>query len=290
MQRRVRVQIEEAAPPGAWAILPRPIAFWGQRFTGFAAAGVAEIREIGATNAGQRAYLLRPAGGAGAPLAIEYGFDMPANGAATLAPAEPWIWALPESRHVIADAGLRAQAADCTAGAADGPAKLRAIIAEAARLFAYDHPEARFTDGHAAVPALCGTTRGSCVDINTFVLAAALSQGIEGQYFAGYWFGPGRSTTPDMHCWLGFRAAGGADSPPEFWDVAHHLKWGVPALGPGLNPAGGRRVALSCGRGLAFDTPLGRAEISHFSEPLWVLPGGTLRTAPVRISLEEEHA
>lgn len=98
------------------------------------------------------------------------------------------------------------------------------------------------------------------------------------------------TATSDMHCWRIFES----DVTPEFWpefrDLAHHLKWRVDGLGAGLNPAGGRRVAMSCWRGLSFETPTGSTEISHFSEPGWVLPGGAARTAKVRIEVEENAA
>lgn len=277
MRRRVRVEIAEAPPPEAWVIAPRPFGHWGQRFERFEASGAAEIAEIGAENAGQRAYLVRPSE---APVITYTVSEAPED------PAVPWIWEVSDNRHTIADPGLRAQAEECCAGAPDGPGKLRAITEAAATFFEYDHPEERFTDGTSAVPSICGTTKGSCTDINTFILAAARSQGLTGQYITGYWFGPGRTTTPDAHCWLAFEREGA----PEFWDVAHHLKWGVAGFGPALNPAGGRRVAVSCGMGLVFDTPHGRAEISHLSEPLWVVPGADgaeTRRIPLRISLEE---
>lgn len=40
---------------------------------------------------------------------------------------------------------------------------------------------------------------------------------------AGYWFHLDKHETLDMHCWLAF----GCDGEPLFWDLAHHLKWGV---------------------------------------------------------------
>ena len=184
------------------------------------------------------------------------------------APAAPWVWDLPDSRHNRADDDLRALAGELCCGETPSAA-LRHLADHAREMFDYGHGGEPIDLGREAVPTLCGTTRGNCVDINTFILAGALSAGLKGQYIAGYWFGPGRDETTDMHCWLAFETERGV----EFWDVAHHLKWGVAGFGPGLNPAGGRRVAMSCGRGLVFETPHGSVEISHFSHPLWVLPG-----------------
>jgi len=273
MRRRVTVEID-AGPEGALMLTPKQVDFWGQCWLEFEAEGSEVIATLEAENSRQEAFLIRAEG----PSRIGYGFEERAG-----APAAPWVWEVQANRHTIADPGLRALAEELCAGHGTERAKLRAILEHAREMFDYDHPEERFTDGHDAVPTLCGTTKGSCVDINTFVLAAARSQGLTGQYIMGYWFGPGRTRTPDAHCWLVFEI----DGAPEFWDVAHHLKWGVEGFGPGLNPAGGRRLALSCGRGLRFQTPNGVAEISHFGEPVWVLPGGETRPSTVRITLEE---
>jgi hypothetical protein len=258
-------------------LAPRPFGHWGQRFERFEATGVADTAEIGAFNTHQHAYLMRPVA---APIQLAY------TVAESAMAAPDWIWQPQHNRHTLADASLQAMAGDLCSAAEDDAGKLRAIVDHAAALFSYGHGESRFTDGHDAVPALCGTTRGSCVDINTLVLAAARSQGLAGQYIAGYWFGPERFETPDMHCWLAFEI----DGTPEYWDVAHHLKWGVAPLAPGLNPAGGWRIAMTSGRGLIFDTPQGRVAISHFSEPLWVLSGAETRQPAVRIQMEEIEA
>ena len=86
-----------------------------------------------------------------------------------------------------------------------------------------------------------------------------------------------------MHCWLAFET----DGQLLFWDLAHHLKWGVPKLAPSLNPAGGRRIAMSCGRGLTFETPNGNIEISHFSEPVWIMPDGRQRQPDLRAKVTD---
>jgi len=274
MRRRVIVDVE-AGPPGAVLLTPKPFGHWGQRTIGFTADGAGPPEVLGATNARQEAYALSGDG----PVRLTYEVE-DADAA-----APDWVWQAQENRYTIADPGLRALAEELCAGQRSEAGKLRAIAEHAREMFDYDHPEDRFNDGHDAVPTLCGTTKGSCVDINTFMLAAARAQGLTGQYLMGYWFGPGRFATPDAHCWLVFRV----DGAPQFWDVAHHLKWGVEGFGPGLNPAGGRRVGISCGRGLVFETANGAATISHFGEPEWVLPGGEVRRPKVQISLSEEE-
>ncbi len=159
------------------------------------------------------------------------------------------------------------------------------LLASAKDLFSYGHVEQRFNDGCESVPTVCGTAKGSCVDMNTYLMAAAKSLGVKVQYVAGYWFHPERNHTEDMHCWLLFELAG--EIVP--WDLAHHLKWGVDDLKPGLNPAGGRRVPMSFGRGLTFDSESGLVSISHFSEPVWVFPDGEWQKARVEISICDEE-
>jgi hypothetical protein len=164
--------------------------------------------------------------------------------------------------------------------------QIRQLIEKAQSHFDYGHGDGRFYDGNETVPSLCGTTRGSCVDINTYLLAAAHALDIPVQYLAGYWFHPDKTQTLDMHCWMIFKA----DDEVIPWDLAHHMKWGVDELAEGLNPAGGRRVAMSFGRGLSFKTQYGPVTISHFSEPVWILPDRTTETSKLTISIEEVTA
>ena len=268
------VEITASAPPGALLLVPVPFGHWGQVCDAIDVTGAAGRTELVAENGRQRALLLEPAG---ETVTLRYGVRTAERA------APDWVWEIPESRFNRAAADLVAEAASL-AGQGTASERLRRLAEEAARIFDYGHVAERFHDGHEAVPMLCGTTRGSCVDINTWLLAAALSAGIRGQYIAGYWFGPGRTTTPDMHCWLAFDT-GAAE--PEFWDVAHHLKWGVEGFGPGLNPAGGRRIAMACGRGLRFATPHGAVTLSHFSEPVTITPDGSHGEGTLAIRLEE---
>ena len=273
MRRRVEIAVTEPRPEGAILIAPSPVAFWDQRFDGFEAPG--QVVEITSTNSAQRAYLIEP--GQTAPT-IAYTFETDPG-----QPPSEHIWQVPENALTRAAPDLASLAAELCPSTGSVAERLSGLIAHAGEMFAYDHPEERFNDGADAVPTLCGTTKGSCVDINTFVLAGALSAGITGQYVMGYWFGPERFKTPDAHCWLVFDTPEG----PMFWDIAHHLKWGVSPLAAGLNPAGGRRVALSAGRGLAFETPNGPVAISHFGEPQWILPDGSTRYPEITITLTE---
>lgn len=192
------------------------------------------------------------------------------------------------NRYSRASEGLRAElqnlpASNQKSGDMSTAETVAWLMEKARALFDYGHVDKRFNDDCEAVPAVCGTTRGSCVDMNTYLMASALSLGIPVQYVAGYWFHPSRQHTHDMHCWLVFQI----DGEPQPWDLAHHLKWGVPTLGPGLNPAGGRRVPMTFGRGLTFHTDYGPVQISHFSEPVWITPDGQSHNSEIHITIED---
>lgn len=266
----------------AWVLAPRPFDHWGQRLHGFEAEGVSAIREIVATNSGCRAYLMRATGDV-----VRLRYEL----ALCDEPAPDWVWRVERNRHTIAAPSLIDAAQKLGEGATTERLALRRLIDDAAAIFGYGHVDERFNDGCDTVPLVCGTAKGSCVDINTYLLAAALSLGIRGQYIAGYWFHPDKTETTDMHCWLAFEP----DGELVFWDLAHALKWSATLgaqVSEGLNPAGGRRVAMSCGRGLRFETPHGPVEISHFSEPVWIGPKANAercakRGSALRISVED---
>ena len=281
MRRTVHVEAS-GLTPGGWVLVPRPFDHWGQRFVRFAAEGVGDCAEIKAQNSACRAYLLRATGDV---IRLRYEVDLGACSAAEWT-APDWVWRMQENRYTVAAESLVAHARDLTRGAEREEEALRRIIDDAAALFDYDHPDEKFNEGCDAVPTICGTSKGSCVDINTYILAAATAVGITGQYIAGYWFHPHKTETTDMHCWLAFEI----DGRLAFWDLAHCLKW-ADTLGAticeGLNPAGGRRVAMSCGRGLAFETPVGPVSVSHFSEPVLLTPDRAQIRPQLLISVEE---
>lgn len=274
--RRVSVHLQDDAPdPQAWLLFPRPFEDGVQSCTRVEADPVTKALEIRASNSHQSAWLVKPEAGS-VPL-IGYRFE------AARAPVAGWVWEPQENRFTRASPELVAMAAELSRDCRNQAEAVRLLVGNAAERFGYGHPDERFNDGSESVPTICGTAKGSCVDINTYIMAAARSLGIDVQYFAGYWFHPDRTETLDMHCWLAFNC----DGERVFWDLAHHLKWGVEELAPGLNPAGGRRVPMSCGRGLRFQTPHGEVEISHFSEPVWVLPDGETLKPELRIRIHE---
>lgn len=277
MFRQIDITFSDApAGFGPWVIAPRPFDHWGQRFHAMAADGVAEVREIGAANSACRGYLLRAAG-AEAPR-LSYTVEI------CDAAAPSWVWDMQDNRYTVPEPALAAAARKIVAGASSEREALRRLVDDAAELFGYGHVETPFNAGAETVPLVCGLATGSCVDINTYLLAGARAAGLRGQYLAGYWFHPEKTSTADMHCWLAFEV----DGETVFWDVAHGLKWAEDlgaCVEEGLNPAGGRRVGVSCGRGLIFDTPAAPAPlvISHFCEPYWVGADGTLHRPELTI-------
>lgn len=155
--------------------------------------------------------------------------------------------------------------------AGGGAAGIAALVAEAEARFAYAHPDRRFTDGHDVVPYLsCGLTPGSCVDINTYLLASLRAAGYEAAYFYGYFFPRERGgMTDDGHCWVVTRHAGEVLE----WDIAHHLKAGLGPTRAGLNPRPGDRVALTHSMGHRYALPMGEVALKLLGEPMVLAPG-----------------
>ncbi|MGI1668715.1 MAG: transglutaminase-like domain-containing protein [Neptuniibacter sp.] len=276
MTKKIIIKISE--PPKAkdtWMIVPKPVSDWQSRCVSVNFEHVEKVREIEAKNSLQHAYLIKPV--EGKVPAIEFSFTE------NHYRPDHWIWQLEDNRYTSAAPELADFSVKLTEAASDEQSKIKQLVDNAAEYFGYAHSDVRFNEGHDEVPLLCGMAKGSCVDINTYLIASAKSIGIKVQYMAGYWFHPEKNSTLNMHCWLAFECEG----EPIFWDVAHHLKWGVDELSHGLNPAGGRRVPMTCGRGLRFDTPYGEISISHFSEPLWVLPSGEHLKPELQIHIQE---
>lgn len=173
-----------------------------------------------------------------------------------------------------------------TAGATQMAEALERIVAATAAKFRYDHPDHRFNEGADAVPALsCGLTPGSCVDINTYLVASCNAVDIPAAYFAGYFFPRERhGVTNDMHCWV-VTWAGGVQ---QEWDIAHHIKAGRNRIVPGYNPKPGHRYAMSFGRGHRYVVNDLIVTFSHFSEPEWLMPDGRTKRASLTARLEAD--
>jgi hypothetical protein len=177
------------------------------------------------------------------------------------------------SRFTRAADDLVIEAKDA-AGDLTGLARAQAIARHTAERFSYGHPEARFNDGCDVVPALgCGLTEGSCVDINTYFLAALRASGIEAGYVTGFFFPQEKKDhCTDGHCWVVTRINGATHE----WDIAHHLKLGTRDIAPALNPKPGQRVA--CFHSMGLDIPeLGGLALKALIEPVAVRHGQVLR-------------
>jgi len=192
------------------------------------------------------------------------------------------LFAARVNRFTKAACNLCADARDVAGAAGGGAAGLRALVNHVATLFTYGHPETRFYDGQDEIPALCGLTEGSCVDINAYLIAALRAAGYEAGYVTGY-FVPAEKRThcEDMHCWVVTRCEGVEQD----WDVAHHLKMGLREIGPGLNPKPGVRVAMA--HSMGHDIPaLGFSELKLLSQPFLVDAAGRLHKPEVEVRLE----
>ncbi len=185
------------------------------------------------------------------------------------------------SRHSRAAQALVDEAA---AIGADLPQAERAIaIARAtADRFTYGHPAERFTDGHTEIPALgCDITVGSCVDINTYFLAALRAVGIEAAYVTGFFFPAEKhGACDDGHCWVLTRIDGLVAA----WDIAHHLKLGTREILPALNPKPGFRAACFSGMGLDFPA-LGVTDHKALIEPICLTGSDDVRPVAPTIRL-----
>jgi hypothetical protein len=176
-----------------------------------------------------------------------------------------------DNRHMRAADALAEASRAIAKAAGGGSAGIAALVAEAEARFAYAHPDQRFTDGHDAVPHLsCGLTPGSCVDINTYLVASLRAAGYEAGYFYGFFFPQERGgMTDDGHCWVVTRYQGEVLE----WDIAHHLKAGLGPTRAGLNPRAGERVALTHSMGHRYALPTGEVALKLLGEPMVLAPG-----------------
>ncbi|MBQ2259931.1 MAG: transglutaminase family protein [Loktanella sp.] len=202
------------------------------------------------------AALIQPQGG---PVTLHYAIDAPGEyPEAAFAPRA--------NRYTSAAAALAEASRAIAQQAGGGRAGIAALVAEAEARFAYAHPKRKFNDGMDTVPYLsCGLTEGSCVDINTYLVASLRAAGYEAAYIYGYFFPQERGgMTDDGHCWVVTRHAGEVLE----WDIAHHLKANLGPTRAGLNPRRGERVALTHSMGHCYDLPGGPVALKLLGEPM----------------------
>ncbi len=173
-----------------------------------------------------------------------------------------------DTPHTRAAEDLVSASRDIAQSAGGGRAGIEALVAEAEARFSYGHPQQLFTDGTDAVPYLsCGVTKGSCVDINTYLVASLRAAGYEAAYFYGYFFPKERGgMTDDGHCWVVTRHG---DEYLE-WDIAHHLKSALGPTRPGLNPRPGERVAVTHSMGHRYQITGRVIDLKILGEPMRV--------------------
>ncbi|MAZ18217.1 transglutaminase family protein [Oricola sp.] len=189
-----------------------------------------------------------------------------------------------ETRFTRAAADLVRDARRIAEDARDGHSAIAAIVNDTAEKFTYGHPATKYYDGLDAIPHLgCGLTEGSCVDINTYLIAALRSAGFEAGYVTGYFFPAEKNgCCDDMHCWVVTRHEGAVLE----WDIAHHLKMGTRRICCGLNPKPGSRVAVAHSMGLDIPEADLRA-IKLIGEPMWLDANGGLRAARLDIRMDK---
>lgn len=235
------------------------------------APGLTEIREA---TTGQRAFRMAPVGD---DVAITFRFR-PSNSPypdAMFAPRASQFTRFAE--ELVAEIGA-------VGSTLTGTDRARAVACHVAERFTYGHPETAFNDGLDTIPALgCGVTEGSCVDINTYFIAALRAAGIEAGYITGYFFPQENGgTCKDGHCWVVTRIGGATLE----WDIAHHLKLGTRDIHPGLNPKPGQRFACFHSMGLDFPD-LGIGGIKALIEPVAIVNGRVIRFDAPDIRLHE---
>lgn len=233
----------------------------------------------GETQTGQMAALMTP--DSDGPVTLTYAYAAGGSGY----PEAAFVHR--PNRFTQADDALARDARRIAEQAGGGRAGIAAIVNDAARKFTYGHPHARFNDGLEAIPHLaCGLTEGSCVDINTYTIAALRAAGFEAGYVTGYFFPDEKDgTCEDMHCWVVTRHDGVVAA----WDIAHHLKLGTREVRSGLNPRPGTRVAIGHSMGLDFPE-LGIRAMKLLAEPVWVDGAGHVEKARVAIRLDAAGA
>lgn len=262
------VRVVTAPPPAAGARLLAPLGLASSLGSvvglGVGAGQIAET--LGEIETGQQAVLIEPAGRGPVTLTWRY---MPVAGV----PRYPEAAFRPQcNRWTVAAEDLANASRAIATAAGGGAAGIMALVAEARARFTYDHPEIRFNEGCEVVPFLgCGVAAGSCVDINTYLVASLRAAGYEAAYLYGYFFPAEKvDRCVDGHCWVATRH----DGETLDWDIAHHIKAGLDPVRPALNPKPGRRALISHSMGHRFMTEHGEIALKLLGEPIWLMPDG----------------
>lgn len=251
--------MSDPVPPGAPLLLaPRLVDAFGFRQISLNVEDGEIIAELEASNSGQRAYLIRPTAAPRRPV-LHYALAETAD-----APAD-WIWDPPATRYARPSDELAAFVRALVAGAGSEAEALGRIVGHASEVFWYGHGPGAIMEGRDSVPLVTTPTRGHCLDMHGYCVAACRAVGLTAAYCAGFWFKEGYDRAPGMHCWF----AAKVDGEIVHYDVSHQLKIPVRPILPGLNPVPGVRVLAAVGKGLSFTTPLGGIAVDHFARLVW---------------------
>jgi len=258
------VDLTDPVPPGAPLLLAPlfPDAF-GFRLDRLDLEHGEILDRVKATNSAQEAYLIRPTAAPARPV-LHYRME-----AFTGDPPD-WIWTPPATRYAAPSPELRSFIAALVQGAPSEADALRRIVDHAAGHFWYGHGPGSLMDGRSAVPLLTGPTRGHCLDMHGYCVAACMAAGITAAYTAGFWFKAGSNHAPGMHCWFVAKVDGAI----VHYDVSHQLKLPTWPVLPGLNPVPGLRFLAAVGKGLAFPVGQQVIEQAHFARFVWLTEDG----------------
>lgn len=186
---------------------------------------------------------------------------------------------VPENRFAQITEDVRELYESLTLDGLDTNSKAGAIAQCLANRFSYSHGY----NSEEPVSLSCDALTGNCLDINTGFMKLLAAARIPCAYYIGHFFpaddrkkeSADTLVTHDWHCWVS-TCSGGQQLD---WDIAHHIKRGLTPIQPGLNPVPGRRFALSTGRELTFELPMGPVTVSHLGLPRWIHEdGSTLET------------
>ena len=256
---KLTVVMSDPVPPGRpFLLAPRIVDAFGFRCDGLDVENGEIVAEVTSSNSGQHAYVIRPTQAPARPV-LRYRIAVHDG-----APPD-WIWTPPDPRYARASTELASFVQDLVRGAHSEAEALRRIVTHAGEVFWYGHGPGNLMDGRDSVPLLTGPTRGHCVDMHGYCVAASRAAGLTAAYCAGFWFKAGSRHAPGMHCWFVAKL----DGELVHYDVSHQLKVPVRPPQPGLNPIPGVRVLAAAGKGHVFDTPAGHVRVDHFARFVW---------------------
>lgn len=260
----VTVTLTDPVPPGAPLLLAPcfPDAF-GFRLDSFDVEHGEILDRVKATNSSQEAFLIRPTAAPLRPV-LHYRMEV------FVGDPPDWIWTPPTTRYVVPSPELRSFVSALVQGAPNEAEALRRIVDHAAEHFWYGHGPGSLMEGRSTVPLLTGPTRGHCLDMHGYCVAACVAAGITAAYTAGFWFKSGSNHAPGMHCWF----AAKVDGAIVHYDVSHQLKLPTWPVLPGLNPVPGLRFLAAVGKGLAFPVGNEVLEQAHFARFVWLTDDG----------------